>query len=392
MYIDYTPEQNALRTEIRAYMAELMTEELEAELAQTEGGGPLYMEAIRTMGRDGWLGIGWPKEHGGQGRGPIEQFIFFDEVQGAGLPVPILTLNTVGPTLLRFGTEAQKAIYPPQILKGECHFSIGYSEPSAGTDLASLKCKATRDGDTYLINGQKIWTSLADHADYIWLAARTDPDAPKHKGISILIVPADAQGVSISRIHVLGNNNVHAVYLDNVRIPAANLVGPEHGGWKLITTQLNHERVALNAVAPMANLAEDTRRWAAQTPGRRPGTTLLDEPWVQMNLARVEAKLEALKLFNWQQAWSIAKERLGPAEAGAIKVYGSEFYVEGSRLLMEVLAEAGTLQWGSPGAALQGRLERFYRTALVLTFGGGCNEIQRDLIAMAGLRMPRARR
>ena len=391
MYIDYTPEQKELQATIRATMAELMTDALEAELAETEGGGSLYMEAIRQMGRDGWLGIGWPEEYGGQGRGPIEQFIFFDEVQGAGLPVPILTLNTVGPTLLRFGTDAQKAFYPPRILKGECHFSIGYSEPSAGTDLASLQCRAVRDGDDYVITGQKIWTSLADHADYIWLAARTDPDASKHKGISIIIVPADAEGIEISRIEVLGNNNVHAVYLDNVRVPVTNLVGEENGGWRLITTQLNHERVALNAIAPIARLADGARQVAATTP-TGDGRVLLDEPWVQLNLARVEAKLEVLKLLNWQQAWSIAEDRLSPAEASAIKVYGSEFYVEGARLLMEILAETGTLQWGSPGAALRGRLESFYRTALVLTFGGGCNEIQRDLIAMAGLRMPRARR
>ena len=151
---------------------------------------------MQQLGADGWLGIGWPKEHGGQGRGPIEQFIFFDEVQRAGFPIPILTLNTVGPTLLKFGTEEQKAKYPPKILEGKCHFSIGYTEPGSGTDLASLQTSAVRDGDDYVINGQKIWTSLADHADYMWLACRTDPDAPPHKGISIIIVPAECRGRS----------------------------------------------------------------------------------------------------------------------------------------------------------------------------------------------------
>ena len=385
MYLDYTPEQRALCDEIRAYMDGLLTPALRAELDHSEGGGPLYMAAVRQMGADGWLGIGWPREHGGQGRGPIEQFIFFDEVQGSGVPVPILTLNTVGPALLRFGTPEQIAQYAPDILRGECHFSIGYTEPGAGTDLASLQCKAELDGDEWVISGQKIWTSLADHADFMWLACRTEPDAPKHKGISILIIPVDAPGVSVTPIHALGDNNVNTCYFDSVRVPAGNLVGQRGGGWKLITTQLNHERVALNAVAPMERLAEQTRDWAADN-----GT--LDTPWVRANLAWVDAHLEVLRLLNWQQAWAIEKDILSMAEASAIKVFGSEFYVEGSRKLMEILGTAGILKVGSAGAGIQGRLERFYRMSLVLTFGGGCNEVQRDIIAMAGLRMPRARR
>src|SRR5690606_28632921 len=223
------------------------------EIHATEGGGPLYHEAIQQFGRDGWLGIGWPKEVGGQARGPIEQFISFDEVQRAGFPVPILTLNTVGPALLKFGSEEQRARFVPEILAGRCHFSIGYTEPNPGTDLASLRTTAVRDGDEYVINGQKIWTRLADHADYIWLAARTnvDPKAPPHKSISIFFVPASAEGLSITPIHALGENNVHACYYENVRVPAANLVGQENGGWKLITSQLNHERVALCSVGPL---------------------------------------------------------------------------------------------------------------------------------------------
>ena len=385
MYLDYTEEQRQLREEIRAYMEALMTPALRQELDEREGGGPLYMEAVRQLGRDGWLGIGWPVAHGGQGRGPIEQFIFFDEVQGAGFPVPILTLNTVGPALLQFGTPAQIARFAPSILAGECHFSIGYTEPGAGTDLASLTTKAQREGDHWVVSGQKIWTSLADHADFIWLACRTEPDARKHEGISIIIVPADAPGVSITPMHALGDNNVNTCYFDEVRVPAENLVGRPGGGWKLITSQLNHERVALNAVAPIAQLADQTRDWARER-------GVLDEPWVRRNLAWVQANLEVLTLMNWQQAWAISQDRLSMADASAIKVFGSEFYVEASRRLMEVLGTAGVLQVGSPGAAIAGRLERFYRMSLVLTFGGGCNEVQRDIIAMAGLRMPRARR
>jgi 3-oxocholest-4-en-26-oyl-CoA dehydrogenase alpha subunit len=389
MQLDYTPEQRALRDELRAYLAELITPELLAELDESEGGGPLYHQAIQRMGKDGWLGIGWPKEHGGQERGPIEQFIFFDEVQRAGFPVPILTLNTVGPTLLKYGSDAQKAEYPPRILQGKCHFSIGYTEPGSGTDLASLKTTAVRDGDEWVINGQKIWTSLADHADYVWLACRTNPDpkAPSHKSISIIIVPTDAKGFSFTPIHALGENNVHATYYDNVRVPYTNLVGQEGQGWKLITSQLNHERVALCAVGPLRKILEETVAWAREIPAGD-GRMLLDVPWVQQNLARVHAKLEVLELLNCRQAFHIAGDTLSPADASAIKVFGSEFYVEGSRLLMEVHDAAGCLHHSSQGAVLRGRLEKFYKMSLVLTFGGGTNEVQRDLIAGFGLRLP----
>lgn len=391
MHLDYTPEQRALREEIRQYMAEIMTPALEKELIETHGGGPLYMAAVRKMGHDGWLGIGYPKAVGGQERGPIEQFIFFDEVQGCGFPVPILTLNTVGPMILEHCNDAQRAEFLPRILRGECHFSIGYTEPSAGTDLASMKTTAVIEGDEFVINGQKIWTSLADHADYIWLAARTNSEVPGHAGISMIIVPADTPGISVTKIHAVGDNNTHAVYYDNVRVPVSNLVGALNGGWKLLTGQLNHERVALNAVAPMARLCRETRDYAASV-DVAPGERLIDQPWVQKSLAWVETKLEILELMNLRQAWAIAENRLHPADASAIKVYGSELYVDASRALLEILGEAGVLRTDSPGAALNGEIERYYRTSLLLTFGGGTNEVQRDIIAMAGLRFPRARR
>ncbi len=388
MRADYTEPQRALRDELRALMREIMTPELDRELIDTHGGGPLYMAAMKRLGEGNWLGLGWPKEHGGLGRSAVDQFIFFDEVQRVGFPVPILTLSTVGPTLLKFGTPEQKAFYPPRILRGECHFSIGYTEPGSGTDLASLKTSAVLEGDEWVINGQKIWTSLADHADYMWLACRTDPDAKPHKGISMIIVPLDAPGVQVTKMHALGDNNTHACYYDNVRVPKGNLVGELNGGWHLITNQLNHERVALNACGPILRISEEIRDWAAESPNGR-GGNVLDLPWVRANLARVDAKLTALELMNCKQAWAIDNDELGMADASAIKVFGSELYVEASRLLMEILGAAGPLHEESAGAVLAGELERFYRTSLVLTFGGGVNEVQRDIIAMAGLGLPR---
>ena len=391
MHIAYTAEQADLLERVRALLAEIMTPELRAECADREGGGPLYHQAMQRLGREGWLGLGWPKEAGGGGRSLVDEFIFFDEMHRQGFPIPLLTLNTVGPTLAQFGTPEQKAKYLPQILAGKLHFSIGYSEPSAGTDLASLTTRAERVGDEYVITGQKIWISLADHADFLWLACRTDPTAPKHKGISIIMVPMNAPGVSFTPIKNLGDANIAAVYLEGVRVPVANLVGKENGGWRLITSQLNHERVALMMVGPLARLSKEVLHWAAQTDASD-DKKVLDLPWVRRNLARVEQGLEVLRLMNWRQAANLDHGTLLPHEASAIKVYGSEFYVEAHRLLIEVLGAPGILSRGSSGALLRGELERHYRATLVLTFGGGVNEVQRDIIATVGLGLPRAER
>jgi len=391
MYIDYTPEEKKLRADLRAYMAELITDEMIAEYRNSEGGGPLYTKALKKLGADGWLGIGWPKEFGGQARPAIEQFIFFDEVQRAGFPIPFLTLCTVGPTLMKFGSEEQKASMLPRILRGELHFAIGYSEPGAGTDLASLKTRAVRDGDHYIVNGQKVFTSLAEYADYIWLAVRTDADAPKHKGISILMVDTKLPGVSIQPIHTLGGNRTNVTFYDNVRVPVSCRVARENEGWRLITTQLNHERVALLAPGPVERFVEETTAWARET-ALGDGGRVIDVPWVQLALARARAKIEVLRLMAWRQAWNVGYDRLDPAEASTVKVFGSEAFVEIYQDLLEVLGQPGLLKAGSPGTLLRGRIESYYRTTLVLTFGGGTNEIQRDIISQIGLGMPRAPR
>src|SRR5207237_6577127 len=314
MHLDYTPEQQALREELRAYFARLVTPEYQAELAGTEGGGPLYLKTARQLGADGWLGIGWPREYGGQGRPPIEQFIFFDEAARAGIMLPTLTINAVAPAIMQYGTPAQKAEYLPRILGGEVHFAIGYTEPSAGTDLASLKTRAVRDADEWVIDGTKVFTSQAEYADYIWLAARTDPNAPKHKGLSIFIVPTSSPGYKITPIWTMGDVRTNATYYEDVRVPAANLLGEVNEGWWLIVTQLNHERVALMSLGHVDRIFQDVRQWAQET-RLASGGRVIDRPWVQTHLARVYAGLEVLKLLNWQQAWSLTRGALNYAEA-----------------------------------------------------------------------------
>ncbi len=391
MEIGYTAEQEALRLELRRYYAELLTPEVESALAEAGGVGPEVRRVVKQMATDGWLGIGWPTEYGGQGRSEVEQFIFFDESMRAGAPVPMLTINTVGPTIMEFGSDEQKAEYLPRILAGELHFCIGYTEPNAGTDLASLNTRAVRDGDEYVINGQKIFTSLAADADYIWLATRTDPDAPKHKGISLFIVPMGTPGITVVPMHLLGDHNINTTHFSDVRVPAANLVGGENNGWALITNQLNHERVTLCSPGIVERALADVRRWAQETrlaDGRR----VVDQEWVRVHLGRVHARLEFLRLVNWKVAWAATEGRLDVADASTIKVFGTEFYLEAFRLLLEVVGQRGYLVRGTPEAVLAGRLEMYARSLVILTFGGGTNEIQRDLIAIFGLGMPRSLR
>ncbi|HVP30708.1 MAG TPA: acyl-CoA dehydrogenase family protein [Myxococcota bacterium] len=391
MYVAYDEEQERLRAELRAYYERLLTPEIREALHEGHGTGPTMRAVVKQMARDGWLGIGWPEEYGGQGRSPIEQFIFFDESMRAGAPVPMLTINTVGPTIMAHGSDAQKKSFLPRILAGEIHFCIGYTEPQAGTDLASLRTRAERRGDEYVVNGQKIFTSLAGDADYIWLAARTDPAAPKHAGISLFVVPVATPGIRVVPMQLLSQHDINCVYFDDVRVPADALVGGENKGWRLITSQLNHERVTLCSAGLLAQSFEETWRFAQETrlaDGRR----VIDQEWVQIHLARVYAGLEFLRLINWKVAWTGTQGRLDVADASTIKVFGTEFYLQSFRLLMEILGPRSYLKHGSPDEVLRGRLELNYRSLLILTFGGGTNEIQRDLIGMFGLGIPRAPR
>ncbi len=393
MRISFTEGQQRLREQLRDYFAKLMTPERRDGL-KTSGGeygdGTAYKEIVRQLGADGWLAIGWPEEYGGQARPMLDQLIFTDEAAVAGVPVPFLTLNTIGPTIMRYGTDEQKSFYLPRIARGELHFSIGYSEPEAGTDLASLRTKAVRDGDEYVVNGQKMWTSLIEYADYVWLAARTDPDATKHKGLSILIVPTDADGFSWTKVHTVAGPGTSATYYSDVRLPTSALVGEEHKGWPLITNQLNHERVALTSAAPLRESLRQVREWAQRT--KQPdGSRVIDAEWVRTHLARVHANTEYLKLRNWRIAWAADTGDLAPAEASATKVFGTEFATEGYRLLIEVLGTGGVVREDSPGALLRGRIERLHRASLILTFGGGTNEVQRDIIAATALGQPVSR-
>ncbi|MGW2148813.1 acyl-CoA dehydrogenase family protein [Nonomuraea bangladeshensis] len=381
MLIDLTPEQRRLRDELRAYFQGCLTEEDRRAIAE-DPFGETYMEHCRRLGRDGKLGLGWPKEYGGAGYGPLEQQIFANEIARAGVPYPIITVQTVGPTLMQYGTPEQKDFFLPRILAGECHFAIGYSEPEAGTDLASLRTTAVLDGDHYVVNGQKIFTSGAHYAQYIWLAARTNPEAKKHKGITMMIVSTDDPGYSWTPIVTMdGRHHTNSTYYSDVRVPADMVVGEVDKGWDLIVNQLNHERVTLGPAGNLGQTYDRFRDWA-----RRTG--LDGEPDVRRALARLWAALRTNELLNWQVAANMDLGWLGAPDASATKIYGSERMQEAGRIVGDVLARHGDP--ADPGTAeLIERTDLGAKGAVVLTFGGGVNEVQRELIAMLGLSLPR---
>jgi alkylation response protein AidB-like acyl-CoA dehydrogenase len=392
MFLHETTEQRALRTSLREYFRSLMTPEVIRALRDDGESGPTRRRVLRQMGADGMLGLGWPTEYGGQGRPPTDQFIFFDEAQRAQAPLPFVTLNTVGPTLIEYGTDEQKQTFLPRILAGEIVFAIGYSEPGAGTDLASLSTRAVRDGGEWVINGQKIFTSGADGADYVWLACRTNPEAKKHRGISIIIVPTASPGFSSTPIVTVGNPTTTSTYYDEVRVPVGNLVGGENEGWKLITTQLNHERVGLAALSARAfELYDAVVAWAAATESGE-GGAMIDLPWVQTELATCRAKLEAMYLLNWRMTLDVSRGQLRPQTSSAVKVFGTEATADVYHRLLNVLGPVAHLRSGGPDAPIDGDVESMGRTAQINTFGGGVNEVQREIVAWVGLGMTRVSR
>ncbi|WP_116364649.1 acyl-CoA dehydrogenase family protein [Parahaliea mediterranea] len=391
MHLELSPQQQALRQELRSYFQQLMTPALIRETRGNEG-GDAYKSVIRQIGKDGWLTLGWPEAYGGQGRGPMDQMILFEEAQLACAPLPFVTINTVGPAIIAHGSEAHKQFFLPKIAAGELHFAIGYSEPQAGTDLASLKTSAVREGDEWVINGTKVFTSSAEAADYIWLAARTDPQAARpHAGISVLMVDAKQPGFSYAPIHTVGDVRTNMSYYDNVRCPHDMICGELNGGWKLITSQLNHERVGLAAIGVYAwKLYEQALAWArtAEASGERP----IDRPVVQTLLGQAYARLEAMRLTTWRMVSRMENEEPDPAYSSAIKTFSTESQIEIYRLLIDALGPAANLRADSAGALLQGELEAEYRRCQINTFGGGVLEVMRDLVAQFGLGMGGGRR
>lgn len=387
MFVDYTDHQRELRREFRDYFGNLIKPEYREALRNAES-GDIYKELIRQQGKDQMLAVGWPEQYGGRGLTQSEQLIRYEEALLAGAPTPFVTLNTVGPAIMSMGTEEQKQRFLPGIAGGELHFAIGYTEPSAGTDLASLTTSAVKNGDHYVVNGSKIFTSGAEGADYVFLAVRTDPDVKKHKGISILVADTSDPGFSRGDINTLGGVHTNVTYYDNVKVPLDMIIGEENGGWRLITEQLNHERVGLAAWGIQGwKLFRDAMTWARETKGPD-GRRVIDDPTAQRNLAEVYAHLEAMRVMNARMSWQLDQAEMNPVFPSAIKVYSTEIMIEICRLLMDVVGPHSLIAAGNAGTVLHGDLEHEYRRATINTFGGGVVEVLRGLVATHGLGMP----
>ncbi|HTW14934.1 MAG TPA: acyl-CoA dehydrogenase [Nocardioides sp.] len=382
--LELARSQRDLKAELRSYFAGLADDNEHRDMG-TDRHGPTYQRVVRQMGTDGWMGVGWPREYGGHGLGEVEQTVFANEAQYADVHLPAVTLQTVGPTLIRYGTQKQKDLFLGRILAGDVHFAIGYSEPDAGTDLASLRTSARREGDHYVVNGQKLWTTGGHQADYVWLAVRTDPDAPKHRGISILIVDTTDPGYSFTPIITAdGSHHVNATYFNDVRVPVDMLVGEENQGWKLITTQLNHERVMLGPAGRIEGLRDRVAEWCAKA-------GVLDRPDVRQVLGQTTAVFRVNELLNWEVARAGESGEVSVGDASSSKVFAAD---QVQHLLAALI---GLVQrYGDPAEAetdhLLAYLDGQAKRNLVLTFGGGVQEVQRELIAMFGLGLPRVPR
>ncbi len=386
MDFSLTPEQEQFKNQVRDFVLKHLTPELRDEVEREQYSiGPLGKQFVRLMGQQGWLGIGWPKQYGGQGRGAIDQWLFLEEMDLENLPTGGLTLSSAGPTLMRVGSEELKREYLPKILTGEIEFAIGYTEPNAGSDLASLQTRATREGDSYAINGRKIYTSAAHHATHIWLLARTDPNAPKHRGISIFIVPIDAPGVTIRPLRTMGSERTNEVFFEDVRIPAGNLVGEENQGWYYVAMALDLERLIPHARTQrqLQNLIDYAKQTGVD------GRPLSKHPQVRLALARLAVEVEVVRLFSMRSAWMIECGRTPNVEASILKIFMSELSQHIAVAAQDIMGPYATLRVQEPLAPSRGRLERLYRGFPMFKFAGGTNEVMRNIIAQRGLGMPR---
>ncbi len=389
MRYEFTPEQEAWRNEVRAFLAEQLDPRLIEELREfgNEGTGTYARQFVLALRDRGWWGLAWPRAYGGMERSAIDQWIFVDELEGAGAPMLPLTVTSVAPTIMRIGSEEQKRHWLPRIKAAEVEFALGYSEPDAGTDLAALRTRAVLDGDEWVIGGQKMWNTMAHTATHNWIAVRTEPEAPKHKGISMFIVPMDAPGVSIQPIYVWPGLRTNALFLDDVRVPRDYLIGERGMGFYYAAMALNFERLSIGSVAMV-------RRYFRQLVERVRTLEIDDrplrrQPWVRERLARLAVDIEAARMIGLQTAWAIDQGRVPASESSMAKVWVSELAQRVSDAGTEILGLNGQLHPNEPLAALHGRLQWLYRIAPMLAFGGGTNEVQRNIIAMLGYGLPR---
>jgi alkylation response protein AidB-like acyl-CoA dehydrogenase len=390
MKFQLTEKQIQWQKEIREFLTEVITPELlqEAEEHEDKQPGPLEKEYKRKIYEKGWATINWPKEMGGLGLTAMEKFIFNEEFAYANAPHPFgAAFSIVAPAIFRFGTEENKKEWLPKIMSGEVDFALGYSEPNSGTDLASLQTTAVLDGDEWVINGQKTWNTFGHRVSHQWTAVRTDPTARKHKGISMIIIPNDAPGVTRVKQVTWGNHTTNEVFFENVRVPKSNLIGEVNNGWRILTSALDNERVTMGSSANIRRVYDDLVKFCKHTV--IDGELLIHRPDVKSKLAELEVELEIAKLFGYRGASLLDSGREISAEASMMKIFATELYTKIADYGMQIVDMYGQLNKQDEAAPLEGRLEHLYRLAPFHRFGGGTNEVQRNIIAQRGLGLPR---
>lgn len=389
MDYELSRREAAWREEVRAFIAEHVDDALADETRErgNEGRGPRAQRFLEALKERGWWGLAWPEEYGGLGKSAIEQWIFIDEIESAGAPMLPLTVTSVAPTIMRIGTEEQRREWIPRINAGEIDFALGYSEAEAGTDLASLRTRAELDGDEWVVSGAKMWNTMAHQATHNWIAVRTEPEAPKHKGISMMIVPMDAPGVSVQPIWVWPGLRTNALFLDEVRVPRSYLIGERGMGFYYAAMALNFERLSIGSVG----MARRHFQALVDVVKEREvdGRPLREDPWVRERLARLHIEIEAAGMLGLETAWALDQGGVPAAESSMAKIYVSELSQRIAETGCEILGLNGQLHADDPRALAGGRMQWLYRLSPMLAFGGGTNEVQRDIIGFMGFGLPR---
>ena len=395
MDFKFTPHEEAFRTEVRDFLKREMPSEW-AQHSATETWGSREGHAVaraftEKLAKRGWLGMAWPKEYGGGGASHMEQLIYNEEMSyhGASVDMPVLTgIQWVGPSLMLYGTEEQKKTYIPRILSADIGFCTFYSEPGAGSDLASLQTRAVADGDDFVVNGQKVWTGGAHLAEFGWLAARTDPNVPKHKGVSMFIVDMKTPGLTVRPLGWMDGSYSHNEdFFVDVRIPKKNLVGEVNRGWYLLATALDFERSGVGGFAGQRRTLERFINFARSA--KLGGRPLSDNATLRAKLAELKVEIETGRFLAYRIAWMQSKGLVPNKEASMSKAFGSELGQRMYKVGMEMLGLYGQLAQGDRWAPLEGAIEHGYLSSISATIAAGTSEIQRNVIATRGLGLPR---